>query len=86
MSWNSKYLGVARRSTQQRFRIFLEQLDFFSKEFQDANSEDNQYLSYKDGFAQELLNVIGDDISIADIRQIVSVFSKELDTRLAEKN
>lgn len=89
MTWESNELGTARRSTQQRFRIFLEQLDFFSEEFQktfDPNSEDDQYLSFKQGFAKELLACLGDHLSIADIEQIVEVFSDELIIRNIQRN
>lgn len=88
MTWNKKELGVARRSTQQRFRIYYEQLDFFSKEFQktfDPNSHDDQHLAFKKGFAKELLAAIGDHISISDLQQIVEVFSDELKSREEER-
>lgn len=82
-NWQQTELGTARRSTQQRFRIYLEQLDFFSEEFRSAcsNTDLEDYLTNENGFAKELLNTLGDHLSIADLRQIVDVFQEELFSR-----
>ena len=85
MTWDSKELGTARRTTQQRFRINLEQLEFFSPEHLTALSkyseEEEEYLCFKDGFASELLGCLSDHLSISDLKQIVNVFGKELEKR-----
>ena len=82
MAWQQIELGVARRSTQQRFRIYLEQLDSFSEEFRSACSTDvEECLTNQNGFAKELLDALGDHLSIADLQQIVDVFQEELFSR-----
>jgi hypothetical protein len=88
MTWESKEQGTARRSTQERFRIYHEQLEFGCPEFIEAlNAQDeDETLGFKQGFAKELLACIGDHLSIADIEQIVEVFSDELITRNIERN
>lgn len=86
MTWQQIELGTARRSTQQRFRIYLEQLDFFSDEFLNTfNPHVQRYLAQKNGFAKELLDTLGDHLSIADLQQIVDVFQEELFSRERER-
>ena len=82
MTWQQTELGTARRSTQQRFRIYLERLDFFSDEFLNTfNPHVQRYLTQKNVFATELLDILGDHLTIADLQQIVDVFQEELFSR-----
>lgn len=87
MSWKKKATAVARRSTQTRFVIHTEELEFASPEFtQSLNAEDeNEYLAYKDGFAKELLKAIGDNLSISDLKQIIDIFTIEYDKRESKR-
>ena len=87
MSWEKKATAVARRSTQTRFVIHTEELEFASPEFiQSLNAEDeNEHLAYKDGFAKELLKAIGDNLSISDLKQIIDVFTIEYDKRESKR-
>lgn len=87
MSWENKGTAIARRSTQTRFVIHTEQLEFGSPEFVQAlNAEgEDEHLVYKDGFAKELLEAIGDSLSISDLKQIIDVFGKEYQERESER-
>jgi|SRR3990172_5136260 len=87
MTWESKEIGTVRRSFQDRFVICFEQMDLFSegaKDFwNDEVEELEEQLTFKQGFAIELLEVMGDHLSIADLQQIVEVFSEEYEKREA---
>ena len=83
MTWEVIKESYARRSTQTRFKVVTEQLDFFSEEFRQALSDQDmdKYIAYKTGFAKELLHAVINDISINDLEQIVKVFGDELEWR-----
>jgi len=87
MTWETKNISIARRSTQTRFVIHTEQLEFASPEFVQAlnNDDENEALAYKDGFAKELLSAIGDELSVSDLKQILDVFGKKYAEREAER-
>lgn len=80
MTWESKEMGSARRSYQDRFRIYFEQMDLFSEEakdfWTDETDEFEEYVMYENGFAKELLACMEDHLSIADLAQIVEVFGE----------
>lgn len=85
MSWDFIDEKIARRSLQTRFVIKTEQLEFGSDEFRDAlnkqDSDEEQELIYGHGFANELLEAIGDHLSIRDLKQIIEVFTDEYEER-----
>lgn len=86
MTWESTDRGTARRTTQERFRIFHEQLEFACPEHLAAmdKAEKEGQIS-KDEFAKELLDAMGDDISIADLRSLSKIFHDELKRREIER-
>lgn len=89
MTWETKELGTARRSFQDRFRVYFEQMDLFSEEardfWNDKTDEVEEYLMYKQGFAKELLACMEDHLSIADLQQIVEVFGVRYEELEAER-
>lgn len=89
MTWESKELGTARRSYQDRFRIYFEQMDLFSEEAKDFWNDEvdelEEQLTFKQGFAKELLSCMEDHLSIADLKQIVEVFGARYEEREAKR-
>lgn len=83
--WEEQQTKYARRTPAQRFKITYEQIDLVSWMKLDSNSEECRYLAYYNGYAKELLEAIGDNLSISDLEQIVEVFSEELARRTEKK-
>ena len=79
--WEEQETKYARRSPGQRFKITYEQIDLLSWMKIDTNSEEYQYLAYENGSGKELLEAIGDHLSINDLQQIILVFLEELALR-----
>lgn len=81
MTWESKELGTARRSTQHRFKITLETLDYFSKEHLElVDTEDGT--SCGAHFATELVDCLKDYLSIHDLQELRKEFKKEYERRV----
>lgn len=79
--WEEQETKYTRRTPAQRFKITYEQIDLLSWMAFDSNNEEYQYLAYENGTGKDLLEAIGDHLSINDLKQIVQVFSEELALR-----
>lgn len=74
--WNVTELGSCQRSNQDKFRIELWQLDILNSTVSWLEDDCKEY-----NLGQELLNVIGDNLSIHDLKTIVDAFSAEYEIR-----
>lgn len=71
MTWEIKEQNTITLHCQNRFVIIYEQLDFFSKEFQNSLN-DTDCLTQSEDFAHPLLDAIGDHLSRRNLQDIIN--------------
>ncbi len=85
MSWEMKEEHVVRRTTQDRFIISFEQLNFFSQEFKNHLNSDARHSHGSQEFAEELYIALRDHLSIADCEAVADVFEREFYNRKSKR-
>lgn len=87
MSWEIVSESEVRVSTQVRFRITSEILNFFSDEHLQAMRENDESGTYCNiDVGASLLAAMQDDLSISDLESIVKAFNMEYLVRRVKQN